>query len=110
MRSLIIFLFLLTSKVGVCQLYPVIIKNESGVISQTGFIDEDGEKEGEWVSYGPTNVIRGVGYYKDGKKIGTWKTFKDDGLIWSEMIYSDGKKVCGRIFDDNGKILEERRF
>ena len=110
MKSLLIFLLIMISKVGMCQLYPVTIKNESGVITQTGFIDEDGEKEGEWISYGPPNVIRGIGYYKDNKKTGTWRTFKDTGIIWSEMVYENGNKIYGRIFDDNGKMLEERKF
>lgn len=110
MKHLLIFFLFLIPLMGNCQLYPITIKNESGVITQTGFIDEDGEKEGEWISYGPANVIRGIGYYKDNKKIGTWRTFKDNGAIWSELTYKNGEKVHGKIFDDYGQVLEERCF
>ena len=110
MKHLLIFFLFLIPLMGSCQLYPVTIKNELGVITQTGFIDEDGEKEGEWISYGPPNVIRGIGYYKDNKKIGTWRTFKDTGIIWSELTYKNGEKVHGKIFDDYGQVVEERCF
>jgi antitoxin component YwqK of YwqJK toxin-antitoxin module len=110
MKSLLISILFIIPIISNCQLYPITIKNESGVISQTGFIDENGEKEGEWLGYGPQNVIYYVGYYKDNKKVGTWKTFKEDGVIWSEITYKDGKRISGRIFGDNGEVVDERYF
>jgi antitoxin component YwqK of YwqJK toxin-antitoxin module len=110
MKSLLISILFIIPIISTCQLYPVTIKNDSGVIIQTGFIDDHGEKEGEWVSYGPPNIIRGIGYYKDNNKIGTWRTFKDNGIIWSELTYKNGERVHGKIFDDYGQVVEERCF
>lgn len=109
MKQIIFLLFILFPSFGICQYKPVTIKGSNGEITQ-GFVDDKGEKEGEWVSYGPSNIIRGIGYYKDNKKVGYWKTFKNDGTIWSELLYKNGEKVHGKIFGDDGEIVEERCF
>jgi len=110
MRKLLILILFLLPIISFGQIYNVTIKSENGNVSQTGFIDEKGEKEGKWTSYTPDGHICSIGFYKDNLKVGKWETYKSKGILWSEITYNNGKKVHGKIYGNNGEVIEERCF
>ncbi len=71
-------------------------------------IDENGDKQGEWIIKYKNNSIKEKGVYKNNKKKGLWISYFTNGNIKSKITYSNGiAKGYAEIYYPNGKIQEK---
>lgn len=74
-------------------------------------IDENGMKQGHWITYYENGNKRYDGYFKDDKPVGTFTRFYEEKGIQSIMEFEeDGKEACARIFYNNGNLAAEGKY
>ena len=82
------------------QTTEVIVKDSSGNITETGYLNENNEKESIWIVYNVKGVIVSSTEYKDGKKNGICRMYDEYGHITFKVEYINGKKHKGKQWDE----------
>ncbi|MCF8275076.1 MAG: toxin-antitoxin system YwqK family antitoxin [Flavobacteriaceae bacterium] len=85
----------------------------TGKLSEIGFLNENGESQGEWKSYYYNGKLETIGNYNNGKKSGEWKSYNNEGDLVDTEEYKDGvpqtslyvkaAKVFGSLSNDDIK-------
>lgn len=90
------------------QTREVIVKDSSGNITETGYLNENNEKESIWIVYNVKGVIVSSTEYKDGKKNGICRMYDEYGHITFKVEYINGKKHKGKQWDEKGRLIDYR--
>ena len=90
------------------QTTEVIVKDSSGNITETGYLNENNEKESIWIVYNVKGVIVSSTEYKDGKKNGICRMYDEYGHITFKVEYINGKKHKGKQWDEKGRLIDYR--
>ena len=78
------------------------------VLNQT---DQQGRKQGHWITKHPNGNIRYEGVFRDDNPVGEFKRYYDDKTINSILIYSNnGKAADATIFYPNGYISAQGKY
>lgn len=71
----------------------------------------NGKRSGEWKFFFPGEVLEQVGSYKDGKFDGTWFWYFPDGKIQKQEDFFDGMPEGKYIeYDEKGKVIAEGSY
>lgn len=71
-------------------------------------VDENGLKQGHWITYYENGNKRYEGYFKDNNPVGTFTRFYENKGIQSIMEFKeDGKEASTKIFYNNGTLAAE---
>lgn len=92
------------------QTTEVIVKDSSGKIIESGFLNENNEKESVWIAYNDKGAVVSVTEYKNGKKNGISRMYDDNGHVTFKVEYKNGKKRRGRQWDDKGHLIDSRTW
>ena len=90
------------------QTTEVIVKDSSGNITETGYLNENNEKESIWIVYNVKGLIVSSTEYKDGKKNGICRMYDEYGHITFKVEYINGKKHKGKQWDEKGRLIDYR--
>jgi antitoxin component YwqK of YwqJK toxin-antitoxin module len=107
-RSLLLICVLLHSGCG----EPLIVeKYENGNVSLAYYTNEQGERDGHYISYYENGNKRSEGEYRNDKQVDYWRCWYDTGLLLSEGYYnSDGFQNGEWFFYDSTGHLQQREF
>jgi antitoxin component YwqK of YwqJK toxin-antitoxin module len=73
--------------------------------------DQQGRKQGHWISKYPNGNTRYEGYFRDNIPVGEFKRYYDDKSLNSVLIYStDGKTIDATIYYPNGYICAQGKY
>lgn len=78
---------------------------KNGKIASIGKYNNDGEKEGLWLSYFDTGVLREEENYSNNKYNGIQKYYDYDKLLWEEYVYRKGKMQEYRAYKKDGTLI-----
>ena len=92
------------------QTTEVIVKDSNGKIIESGFLNENNEKESVWIAYNDKGAVVSVMEYKNGKKDGTCRMYDDKGNVTFKVEYVNGKKRRGRQWDEKGHLIDSRTW
>jgi antitoxin component YwqK of YwqJK toxin-antitoxin module len=92
------------------QTTEVIVKDSSGKIIESGFLNENNEKESVWIAYNDKGAVVSVTEYKNGKKNGISRMYDDNGHVTFKVEYKNGKKRRGRQWDEKGHLIDSRTW
>ena len=92
------------------QIKQVELKDDSGRIIETGYLNEKNEKDSVWYSYNENGVLVSEMEYKNGKRSGIWRFYNDEGHIIFRVLYVNGKKRVGKQWDDQGRLIDYRKW
>lgn len=110
MKKKFILLFLILTISVSAQDKKIVTKNIDGSIKDTGYITSEGKKDSVWVRYNNAGIIVGTAQFSNGIKQGKWETFNDKGIKLYEIVYIDGFKKFGKHWDENGVLIEEKKY
>ena len=84
---------------------------QNGRLVQSGIMDTDGTRRGEWVELYPDSTLRAQGLFINGKRSGEWKFFFPGEVLEQVGSYKDGK-FDGTWFwyFPDGKIQKQEDF
>jgi antitoxin component YwqK of YwqJK toxin-antitoxin module len=82
--------------------------NSSKLYSLNRYIDD--QFEGEQLYYYEDGSIKTIMNYKDGKLNGDTKLFYENKKLKRHLIFENDQKTFDNIFDENGKIIDEKSF
>jgi antitoxin component YwqK of YwqJK toxin-antitoxin module len=69
------------------------------------FIDENGQKQGEYKSWYSNGQLREHGFFVDGKLHGEFKWWHENGHLYTHCFYVDGKRHGEyKWWHDNGQL------
>jgi antitoxin component YwqK of YwqJK toxin-antitoxin module len=112
MKHILLVLFIMT--LSLCKTHAqtteVIIKYDNGKVYQTGFYNENNERDSLWTTYNENGVIVEQGYYFIGNKDGVWKSYNDEGRKVFQVVYHNGKKCKGKQWDEHGHLIDKRQW
>lgn len=84
---------------------------KNGRLTQSGVMDTDGTRRGEWVELYPDSTIRAQGLFLNGKRSGEWKYFFPGGKLEQSGNYKDGKlDGTWTWYDDLGRVIKQEDF
>lgn len=84
---------------------------QNGRLVQSGVMDTDGTRRGEWVELYPDSTLRAQGLYLNGKRSGTWKFYYPGEVLEQEGEYRNGQLEGTWIwYYPNGKIQKQEDF
>ena len=63
---------------------------QNGRLVQSGIVDTDGTRRGEWMELYPDSTLRSQGAFLNGKKSGPWKFYFHGGQVEQEGSYKEG--------------------
>jgi antitoxin component YwqK of YwqJK toxin-antitoxin module len=112
-KYLISAMFLLIGYISYAQeeeITMVVSKYSNNTIEQTGFLDQKGKKDSTWTQYNESGKVVGVGSYSHGLKEGYWYSYNDNGKKIFEVLYVDGEKIKGKQWDDEGHLIDKRKW
>jgi antitoxin component YwqK of YwqJK toxin-antitoxin module len=112
-KYLISAMFLLIGYISYGQeeeITMVVSKYSNNTIEQSGFIDQNGKKDSTWTQYNESGKVVGVGSYSHGLKEGYWYCYNDNGKKIFEVLYVNGEKRKGKQWDDNGRLIDKRKW
>ena len=82
-----------------------------GRLVQSGVMDTDGTRRGEWVELYPDSTLRAKGLFINGKRSGEWTYYFENGQIEQSGHYKDGLlDDTWTWYDESGKILKQEDF
>lgn len=64
---------------------------KNGTLVQSGVMDTDGTRRGEWVELYPDSTLRAKGLFINGKRSGNWKFYYPGEKLEQEGSYKDGQ-------------------
>lgn len=74
-------------------------------------VDEKGRKQGNWEIYSTDRLKVGKGKYRDNKKEGKWIYYYPSGVIKSIVNYEEGKKEgVYLVYGEDGTLLKEASY
>ena len=102
-KYIISVMFLLISYVLLAQeeITMVVLKYDNNTIEQVGYLDQNGKKDSVWTQYNESGKVIGEGSYSHGVKNGR-KIF--------EVLYINGEKRKGKQWDDEGHLIDKRKW
>ena len=84
---------------------------QNGRLVQSGIMDTDGTRRGEWVELYPDSTLRSQGLFINGKRSGEWKFFYPGEKLEQIGNYKDGKlDGTWTWYDASGKIQKQEDF
>ncbi len=90
------------------QTKEVTVKDSSGNILETGYLNDNDEKDAIWTIYNEKGVVISEIEYKDGKKDGVCRMYDDNGHITFKIVYVNDKKRKGKQWDSKGRLIDYR--
>lgn len=112
-KYLITVMFLLFGHILYSQeeeITMVVSKYSNNTIEQVGYLDQKGKKDSTWTQYNEEGEIIGVGSYSHGVKNGYWYCYNDNGRKIFEVLYVNGEKRKGKQWDDEGHLIDKRKW
>jgi antitoxin component YwqK of YwqJK toxin-antitoxin module len=112
-KYLISVMFLLIGYILYAQeeeITMVVSKYSNNTIEQVGFLDQNGKKDSTWTIYNESGSIVGVGTYSHGVKEGYWYSYNDNGDKIFEVLYVNGEKRKGKQWNDEGHLIDKRKW
>jgi len=104
-RRLLFFLLFFGPVLTIAQ--SVTLKTDTAI----NRIDENGLKQGYWVTYYENGNKRYEGFFKDDKPVGTFTRFYEDKGTQSIMEFEeDGKEAYARIYYKTGSLAAEGQY
>lgn len=83
----------------------------NGELSIEGKLNENGNRQGLWISYYDTGVKWSESYYTDGKRDGHSLTFYPNGQVRYVGEYSDDERIGNwKFYDEEGNLTNEENF
>lgn len=84
---------------------------KNGTLVQSGVMDTDGTRRGEWVELYPDSTLRSKGLFINGKRSGEWKFYYPGEILEQVGSYKDGQ-LDGRWtwYYPSGKVQKEEEF
>jgi antitoxin component YwqK of YwqJK toxin-antitoxin module len=92
------------------EITMVVSKYSNNTIEQVGYLDQKGKQDSIWTEYNESGKIIGVGSYSHGVKDGYWYSYNDNGKKIFELLYVNGEKRKGKQWDDNGHLIDKRKW
>lgn len=84
---------------------------QNGRLVQSGIMETDGTRRGEWVELYPDSTLRAQGIYLNGKRSGEWKFYYPGEVIEQIGHYQDGKlNGTWTWYFPNGRIQKQEDF
>jgi antitoxin component YwqK of YwqJK toxin-antitoxin module len=84
---------------------------QNGRLVQSGIMDTDGTRRGEWVELYPDSTLRSQGLFINGKRSGEWKFYFPGEHLEQVGRYKDGKlDGTWTWYDMSGKIQKQEDF
>ncbi len=84
---------------------------DTGQIKETGFINEKGERVGEWITYYRNGQENAIVPWVDGKVHGELKMYFQSGQLRGKELWEHGKKVGESIaYWPNGQVKWKAQF
>ena len=111
-KYIISVMFLLISYVLLAQeeITMVVLKYDNNTIEQVGYLDQNGKKDSVWTQYNESGKVVGEGSYSHGVKNGYWYCYNDNGRKIFEVLYINGEKRKGKQWDDDGHLIDKRKW
>ncbi len=75
---------------------------QNGRLVQSGIMDTDGTRRGEWVELYPDSTLRAKGLFINGKRSGEWKFYFPGEVLEQVGNYKEGKYV---EYDEDGMVI-----
>ena len=84
---------------------------QNGRLMQSGVMDTDGTRRGEWVELYPDSTLRAKGLFINGKRSGEWKFYYPGEVLEQKGSYKNGKfDGTWTWYDMNGKLQKQEDF
>ena len=84
---------------------------KNGTLVQSGIMDTDGTRRGEWVELYPDSTLRAKGLFINGKRSGEWKFYYPGEVLEQMGSYKDGKlHGTWTWYYPSGKIQKQEDF
>ena len=84
---------------------------QNGRLVQSGVMDTDGTRRGEWVELYPDSTLRAKGLFINGKRSGEWKFYYPGEVLEQIGNYKEGKlDGTWTWYYPNGKIQKQEDF
>ena len=84
---------------------------QNGRLVQSGIMDTDGTRRGEWVELYPDSTLRAKGLFINGKRSGEWKFYFPGEVLEQVGNYKEGKyDGTWTWYFPNGKIQKQEDF
>lgn len=84
---------------------------KNGTLVQSGVMDTDGTRRGEWVELYPDSTLRAKGLFINGKRSGEWKFYYPGKVLEQVGKYKDGKlDGTWTWYYPSGKIQKQEDF
>lgn len=84
---------------------------QNGRLVQSGVMDTDGTRRGEWVELYPDSTLRAKGIYINGKRSGEWRFYYPGEVLEQVGNYKDGLlDGTWTWYFENGKIQKQEDF
>ncbi|MBR4391138.1 MAG: toxin-antitoxin system YwqK family antitoxin [Bacteroidales bacterium] len=84
---------------------------QNGRLVQSGVMDTDGTRRGEWVELYPDSTLRAKGFFINGKRSGEWRFYYPGEILEQLGNYKDGKlDGTWTWYDLSGKIQKQEDF
>ena len=74
------------------KLYEATYYHDNGIVSQTGYFNQDGKLQGTWTSFDHKGNKLAEGKYNNGQKVGKWFFWTETSL--KEVDYNNSKMVA----------------
>lgn len=88
-----------------------LVYNDYSELIGSGFIDEEGQRNGSWEDYYTGGAIKAKGVYKDNQREGPWVFYSETGKVEQTGNYSKGKySGLWKWYYPNGKIWREEEY
>lgn len=78
-----------------------------GQMETQGYYNDEGYKDGLWLTYYPDGILKTENYYHKGELNGAQKYYAPNGKFAGESIYKYDLILSERYYDDEGKLVEE---
>ena len=103
-----LFLFCLTSSVGLSETMDDLVKREDLYYKKFSDVPYSGKVQYEWYIFKDTGPVTVVGNYKNGKKEGSWVYFYSNGQLREKAEYKSGKQIgLSTVYSMDGQLLSK---